>query len=217
MNKLLQAIKQKFDYYYTKDLLSDNYQIQEQTIENNSFKYVFIKEFLEREELPYELTNKMDEYIDKCLGQDFQEWWRDNGNDYEAQHPEIAEDDIICIAYEEWLQSNQANGLWEQYETDYHVCNYIEFEFVADEFSSHVDVNFDTYYTTAYDNDKFNNESYSIMIEKDDLNDKMIQIINGKCNLFISHGVMEQPLDYFMDNYKINRIAKKIAKGWKIK
>ncbi|MBR4315495.1 MAG: hypothetical protein IKP65_00795 [Alphaproteobacteria bacterium] len=80
-----------------------------------------------------------------------------------------------------------------------------------------MDVNFDTYYTTAYDNDKFNNESYSIMIEKDDLNDKMIQIINGKCNLFISHGVMEQPLDYFMDNYKINRIAKKIAKGWKIK
>lgn len=220
MNKLLQAVKQKFDYYYTDKFLSDNYEIQEESTSNNSFKYIFMKEFIERDELSGNLRNKLDTFVNDCLLRyDFQEWWRDNGNDYEVQHPNIDESDLLSCAYEDWIQSNQANGLWEQYEMDYHICNYIEIEFTADEFSSHVDVDLDVYYTTAYDNEKFDNESSSIMIQKDDLDNKMIMNIS-KFDWFkylYKSGISEFPLNYFMDNYKVNRIAKKIIKGLKRK
>ena len=122
---------------------------------------------------------------------------------------------MMIDAQESWGESDDANRCWEYHLSDYNATHNIKIEFILDEFSSHVEVNVDDYYTNDNDStEKDDEESYSIMIEKDDLNDRMIANLN-KIDV-LSHKAnssSELPLDYFMDNYKVNKIAKKITFG----
>lgn len=213
MNKLLQAVKDKFDYYYIDKFLSDNYEVKEEK-KNNSFSYLITKNNLDIYDLPIDLRTEAQEYIENCLGQDFQDWWTFNGDDYQEEYLKTHDNtaDMLLDAEEEWRESDQASRNWEYHVSDYNATHNIEIEFIADEFSSHIDVNVDTYYTNDSDSEESDKESYTVMIEKEDLDTRMIANLNNIAPL--SHLVNESVefhLDYFMDNYNVNRIAKKIT------
>ena len=216
MNELLKAIKEKFDYYYINSFLQDNYDVQEEN-NNNSFSYLITKNNLDVYDLPIDLRSKVFDYLEECQEQDFQDWWTFNGDNFQKEYLKTHDNDadMMIDAQESWGESDDANRCWEYHLSDYNATHNIKIEFILDEFSSHVEVNVDDYYTNDNDStEKDDEESYSIMIEKDDLNDRMIANLN-KIDV-LSHKAnssSELPLDYFMDNYKVNKIAKKITFG----
>lgn len=208
--KLFKAVKEKFQAEVVEDLQSQGYQNLGCDDDDLSLQ-VFFERKTNIDDLDDILSQQLyDKYFYEFEAEEFEEWWRFNGDSYEEEYKQNHKDtqNMLLDAFDEW---SEKNGIQcdESFNDMLNIKQFIEIT-IDNYHEDRVEFIYNMHYEHDFNNEKFNEISKSVSIYEFHL-DKMTEILNNQFDLNLSS--TEQLLSNYLDIYeaKIARISKKIT------
>jgi hypothetical protein len=178
MNELFSRVIEKFENDVISSLEADDFEYEGYNEYDNGDKVVmYLNKNFSIDDLEDEQRDHiMSYYFDDFEREEFEIWWRDNGDEYEEnfkkQNPNTEEGDIIMCAFDEWLSdSEEYNERWTMFESDFNLKLNYEIVIAPNTFYDRFGFELKTYFTCDYLNENLFKPDYKyVEVEEFQLN-----------------------------------------------
>lgn len=209
-DKIFKALIDKFEHDVL-DSLCVEYNYQGKDDMNQEIKYFFDKK-IPLGEADEQIRNAIeDEYFSDFEFNEFDEWWKFNGDNYEEEflkkHPND-KDNMLTIAFDEWVEKH-GYDCWENFDDYVSLKKYIEIE-IINHSEDKVEFICDIYYKHDLKNGELFKTTKSFFLYEFHFN-QMCEYLMKQFNLDIK--CTDSYIYHYLPIYqaKIQKIAKKLV------